>query len=777
MSELPAMSAGLAPGETELAALQRSHALLSNFSRCLPGMFYQFRRYPDARFCLPYASEAVETFFGVKAEQLREDASFMFAKIHPDDLPKMIAAVRKSFAELSPWHQEYRIIADGQPDRWVVGDATPERLADGSVLWHGFLSDNTERKLTEQRLLAAERQRSLVMKASNQGLYDINLQSGEGSFSPEYLQMLGYEPGDFSHPQQFWDYFWGTGVHPDDVANLKQAYKAHAAAKGAADYHAEFRQKNKAGEWRWIMSLGSIVEWDSKGKPLRMVGTHIDITERKQTEEMLRQNQALLESNKNRYKELARELEILITNAPVGIMFVSDGVIVRANKALAELCRFPDAGAMIGVKTTFLYQGPDDYAAFSEKVVPGLQADELVELEWKLRRFNGESFTGRVAGRSLPTESYVRGAVWMIEDVTEQRATLDALRTSEQRLQRLMNSSLIGIIQGNEAGQILEVNDVFTQFSGYDRDYLLTQGSAWETLLSPQDLKICQQAYRDLIQNGTTAPFEIMLLQSGNTGVPILVGLSHLENSERGWVAFAMDISDRLRMNRLKTEFISVVSHELRTPLTSIRGSLSLLESGVSGVLPKQAEHLIRIAHNNSKRLITLVNDILDMDKLASGKMIFRSEALDLVALVQNALELHTSYASSLKVNLVLDHHPQQAWILADHDRLMQVMANLISNAAKFSREGETVLLRVFGKGPRYRVEVRDRGVGIAPEFQEHLFEPFTQADGTDTRQKGGTGLGLSITKAMLEKMHGQIGFTSTAGQGSTFWFEFDVYR
>ncbi len=156
-------------------------------------------------------------------------------------------------------------------------------------------------------------------------------------------------------------------------------------------------------------------------------------------------------------------------------MFVSDGVIVRANKALAELCRFPNAQAMIGVKTSFLYQGLDDYEAFAAKVAPGLQADELVGLEWQLRRFNGESFTGRVAGRALPTESYVRGAVWMIEDVTEQRMTLDALRTSEQRLQRLMNSSLIGIIQGNEAGQILDVNDVFTQFSGYDRDYLLTR--------------------------------------------------------------------------------------------------------------------------------------------------------------------------------------------------------------------------------------------------------------------------------------------------------------
>ncbi|MFZ6757699.1 PAS domain-containing protein [Undibacterium sp. Ji50W] len=757
--------------------LRRSHHLLSSFSHHLPVMFYQYRRYPDGRVCFPYASDAVSTFFGVKAEQLREDARFLASIIHPDDLPKMIVAIRKSYTDLSVWHQEYRIISADKPDRWVMGNATPELLPDGSILWHGFLTDNTERKLTEQRLQAAERQRRLVMKASNQGLYDINLQTGEGSFSPEYLQMLGYDPDDFATPQLFWDYFWGTGVHPDDVKSLKKAYKAHAQGMGKGDYHAEFRQKNKAGAWRWIMSLGSIVEWDSSGLPLRMVGTHIDITERKQIEDMLHQNQELLKSSKDRYKVLAKELEILITNVPVGIMFVSDGVIVRANKALAELCRFHDVQAMIGQQTAFLYQNQADYEAFSKQVIPGLLADELVELEWPLRRHNGEAFIGRIAGRALPSGGYVKGAVWMIQDITEQKTMLDALRNSEQRLQRLMNSSLIGIIQGNEAGQILDVNDVFTQFSGYNRDYLLTHSKVWETLLSQQDIKICQQAYQDLIRTGTTVPFEIMLQQGDNNGVPILVGLSHLENSEREWVAFAMDISDRLRMNRLKTEFISVVSHELRTPLTSIRGSLSLLESGVSGILPPQAEHLIRIAHNNSKRLITLVNDILDMDKLASGKMIFKSEALDLVSLVQNAIESNMSYAASLKVSLKLESCPPHAWILADTDRLMQVMANLMSNAAKFSREGDAVSLHIMNAGPRYRVEVSDRGSGIAPEFQEHLFEPFTQADGTNTRQKGGTGLGLSITKAMLEKMHGQIGFHSTPDVGTTFWFEFDVYR
>jgi PAS domain S-box-containing protein len=212
------------------------------------------------------------------------------------------------------------------------------------------------------------------------------------------------------------------------------------------------------------------VEWDENQRAVRIVGTHIDITERKRTEEQLQLNQELLRSNNVRYKELARELEILIANAPVGIMFVSNGVIIRANEALADLCRFPDAKSMIGVKTTFLYHNDEDYRAFGQAVIPRLEADELVELEWYLRRANGESFMARVAGRALPAETYEKGAVWMIEDITGQRKTLDALRESESRLQRIMNSSLIGILYGSDGSRLTDVNRMFCQLSGYSRE-------------------------------------------------------------------------------------------------------------------------------------------------------------------------------------------------------------------------------------------------------------------------------------------------------------------
>ncbi len=242
---------------------------------------------------------------------------------------------------------------------------------------------------------------------------------------------------------------------------------------------------------------------------------------------------------------------------------------------------------------------------------------------------------------------------------------------------------------------------------------------------------------------------------------------------ERGLIyAVARDIQDQKEVEQMKNDFVSVVSHELRTPLTSIRGSLGLLAGGVAGPLPEKARSLVEIAARNGERLGRLINDILDIEKIESGKMGFRFTPIEFGSLVEQAVESNRAYAEAYGVELRIAGVLPEARVWADGDRVLQVMANLLSNAAKFSPQGGVVSVAAERLDGHLRVAVTDHGKGIPLELRPRLFEKFVQADASSTRQKGGTGLGLSISKAIVERHGGTIGFESETGAATTFFFD-----
>ncbi|MCK4708688.1 MAG: response regulator, partial [Gammaproteobacteria bacterium] len=213
--------------------------------------------------------------------------------------------------------------------------------------------------------------------------------------------------------------------------------------------------------------------------------------------------------------------------------------------------------------------------------------------------------------------------------------------------------------------------------------------------------------------------------------------------------------------------------HELRTPLTAIRGSLGLITGGAVGEVPQKVGELIKIAGNNTERLLMLINDILDVEKIEAGSMSFQFENLLLMPLIEQVLQDNAAYAEQFSVELVLMDRVEDARVTVDQGRLMQVMANLLSNAAKFSLENGKVEISINRlQDDKIRISVTDHGAGIPETFQPKLFDKFTQSDSSDTRQKGGTGLGLSITKAIVEKHNGQIGFKTRQGAGTTFYVD-----
>ena len=263
---------------------------------------------------------------------------------------------------------------------------------------------------------------------------------------------------------------------------------------------------------------------------------------------------------------------------------------------------------------------------------------------------------------------------------------------------------------------------------------------------------------------------EVTAWREDGTPFPVDLALSAMALPDGAHVvAVIRDITDRKKTEKLKQEFVSTVSHELRTPLTSIAGSLGLLSGAAGGELSATASRLLAIAHSNCQRLVRLINDILDIEKLESGKLRFELAPVDMRELVSSAAEGLRGYADGFGVGVEIAGESAALAVRGDADRLIQVVTNLLSNALKFSPRGEPVAVTLAREGHLARISITDHGPGIPEEFQARVFSKFAQADSTGTRQKGGTGLGLAISKEIVERHGGRLWFASTPGEGATF--------
>lgn len=251
--------------------------------------------------------------------------------------------------------------------------------------------------------------------------------------------------------------------------------------------------------------------------------------------------------------------------------------------------------------------------------------------------------------------------------------------------------------------------------------------------------------------------------------VDIALGLMVLPD-EVHIVAALRDISERKVIERLKDEFVSTVSHELRTPLTSVVGSLGLLRSGSVGELPDAARRLVEIAENNSRRLIRLINDILDIEKIGSGRMHFESVPLDVARMLDQAIDGSRGLASTKQVRLELEIAERPLIVQGDADRLLQVVTNLLSNAVRFSPEGGAVHASLTRDGDSAVVSIEDEGPGVPADFRDRIFERFSQA-GDGAAMSGGTGLGLAISREIVLAHQGRIWFGEARGGGACFTF------
>ncbi|WP_350433261.1 PAS domain-containing protein [Shewanella sp. H8] len=484
---------------------------LYKLTQQLPGVVYQYQTWPDGRSAFPYASDAIEGIYGVKPEEVLTDATNAFARINPEDLAAVAQSIEESAKHQTLWKQEYRVCRDDNTLTWMSGSATPERMPDGSTLWHGYIQDITQTKqhylkLEElnYQLNVAKQSLDLASEQAQIGYWQASLKLGTLWWSPIIYQIFGLDEQDIVPSITLFK----SAVHPDDIDKVA---KSEQEARLTGIHNVVHRIIRPNGEVRWVHELGQLVAED---------------------------------------------------------------------------------------------KNPD-----------------LI---------------------------------------------------------------LIGSVQ---------------------------------------------------------------------------------------------DITDRMKLQQVKDEFISTVSHELRTPLTSIYGALNLLQSGKLVTLPAKADKLIDIASSNCKQLSRLINDLLDIEKLAAGKMLFEMKHLPIEPLLQRAINDHQPYADlhNISLTLHLDKQIDESLLYIDEHRLLQILTNFLSNAVKFSPKAGNVTLSATQIYDEIEIAVQDQGSGIPEDFKGKIFERFSQADASSSKAKGGTGLGLALCKELVEAMNGSIGYRSETGSGSRFYIRLPI--
>ncbi|MFZ6654648.1 ATP-binding protein [Undibacterium sp. TJN19] len=355
------------------------------------------------------------------------------------------------------------------------------------------------------------------------------------------------------------------------------------------------------------------------------------------------------------------------------------------------------------------------------------------------------------------TEVINRNQAHLLKNLTEQQI---ALKDSSDRLQAIFQNAADGIIMIDDTGKIEALNPAAVAIYGHPANEVVGKNGKFFSPPGQPDLLGLAMSRTEFLETGCLRT-EVERMRKDGSMFPAELAISEYYHAgRRKLIVIVRDISERRKIERMKSEFISTVSHELRTPLTAIRGALGLVVGGAMGGVPDKIAALLAMAHKNSESLTRLINDLLDIQKIEAGKMDFVFERLSLQSLLQTAVNNNQGFAQSMETEIVLSNSCDDATVMVDAGRFQQVMANLLSNACKYSPEGSRVRVVTMMRNQNWiRIEVIDQGSGIPEAFRDRLFQKFSQADSSDTRAKGGTGLGLAISQAIIKQMHGEIGY------------------
>jgi PAS domain S-box-containing protein len=630
--------------------------------------------------------------------------------------------------------------------------------------------DISDRKQAEKKLQESQEQFVLAVHGSNDGIWDWDLQSNSLFLSPRWKEQVGYRDDELKNAFASFEEL----IHPDDrgrVLNYVQEY----LKGGREQYTQELRLRHKDGSYRWILARGAAV-FGPDGKPVRMAGSHTDITDSKQAEIALR--------------EKSLEFELIFSNSNVGIMVLKGGRIInRGNQRLADILGYGTPQEMSGLSVRALHLSEERFNAFGKQHYEKLSEGAQFQVEYQLARKDGSPVWCSLSGTAFDRHDLSRGVIWVIDDLEPRKKAEEALQIRTDFLQTLQSAMPVPVFYKGLDGKYLGVNAAFEDFfKTTEKDFI---GKTVFDIVSPETALILDAQDKELYARGgkLVYPTEVKNAVGDLRHVIYYKAVFYTAGRAAGLIGVILDITELKRVEAAlskardeanaaalaKSQFLANMSHEIRTPMNAILGFSSLLRT--TELTDKQLRHVNMIL-SNGKMLLEIINDILDVSKFESGHISLESVDFNLDYLCRDVLGMCLSKIEEKPIETyVRIEHDVLVNLKGDPSRLRQVLVNLVGNAIKFTTSG-SIGIKVFKDNEgsldgsvALRVHVVDTGIGIAQDKVGMIFEPFIQADGSTTRKYGGTGLGLSISKAIVHAYGGKIWVESEEGKGSEFIF------
>jgi len=637
--------------------------------------------------------------------------------------------------------------------------------------------DITERRHAEQMLREAEDRLARVMEGSQLGYWDWNIQTGEVHRNARWAEMLGFtlEEIKFTVNQ------WTDLHHPDDREAVLKSIQDHLAGKTPA-HRIEYRMRTKDGQYKWILDQASVVTRDADGKPLRMSGTHTDITDRKHAEKELRESE-------EKYRVLLESVDSAVATVD------KNGTFLYMNDTAAEqLGDSPERLTGRNMVDLFPKVVADHQLTAIRSVIAadqGTTSESISSVQGTPRWYRTliqplHDETGQVSA-ALINSTDIHDLKIMQQQLEELNRSLEEKvmeRTAE--VLDLYDNAPTGYHSLDAQGMLVKINQTELNWLGYTRDEVI--GRPYSNLLTSPSRAFFVEHYPHLEQEGSIKDMELEVACKDGTVMPVLVNATAAYDTQGNFIQSRFSIinhteqkmaqatlrianSEMQRAVRVKDEFLANMSHELRTPLNGILSSTEVLLSDYRGPLNARQRTLVGIIDSSGRHLLQLINDILDLSKIEAKKLELDIESVDIGDVCHASLIFVKESALKKDVSLSFVMDESLTSLRADGRRLKQILVNLLSNAVKFTPAQGAVTLAVHLDRDRRQIDfsVSDTGIGISLEDQKRLFSPFTQVDNSLTRSYEGTGLGLALVKRLVDLHGGTVAVESEVGQGSRF--------